>query len=300
MAFTHSGLSEAQVDDQIIGALQAVAPKLDIFSRLFPGKGLVKGNSYKVPVLGATTITDKTGGTIATANGSITGAAVEANKFKGVSWEFIEGEMAAELLPGFFAEQMKEAAQSVACAVIDQALAVLTEANFGTGGNNQIVDADFDTDTLIALRNAAKGKLKDMPASFICNSGCASNLLALNQFVSALAVANGKNYFETGKLPSGILGYDAYEYVNMPNNSESLVGAIVGKGAIAVVAGAPEQVITAGKGDVTDRRIITDPVSGLSVQYTEAIGAGGKIVGEVACIFGAAKAQDAAVLLATA
>lgn len=304
MAMTISGLSEAQLDDQLIPAIQANVPLLDAFSVRLEGEGgegLVVGNSYIVPVVGALTVSDKTAGTTATANASLTGKSVAASAFKGVSWELKEGQVAAKLAGAYMAEQAVEGVSKIAQVVVDAALGNLTAANYGnSSGTDKIVEAlaDFDLDTIAAFRAAAKTKLKGAPGCVILNSYYASKALTLSPVVMAQAVTQGKDVFAAGAaLQTSLFGYRAFEYCDLPGNSENLGGAIIGKGAIAIVAGAPDQLITSGQGDVAYRRIVTDSDSGLGVQYTESVIAGGKITGEVAIIYGTAKAIDAAVRL---
>jgi hypothetical protein len=55
-----------------------------------------------------------------------------------------------------------------------------------------------------------------------------------------------------------------------------------------------------GQGDVVDRRIITEPDSELSVQYTMKVSAGGSVAGEVAILCGVAKLQNSIVRLVSA
>lgn len=305
MAMTISGLSEAQLDDQLIAAIQANVPLLDAFSTVLEGEGdgLVVGDSHIVPVVGALTISDKTAGTTAAANASLTGKPVTVSAFKGVSWELKEGGVNPKLAAAYMTEQAREGVAKIAQAVVDAALALVTASNYGSSaGTDKVVEAlaDFDLDTIAALRAAAKAKLKGQPAAAILNSAVASKVLTLSPVVMAQAVAQGKDAFAAGAaLPTSLFGYRAFEYCDMPGNGENLVGAIIGKGAIAIVAGPPGQLITSGQGNVAYRRIVTDPESGLGVQYTETVDGGGKVTGEVAVCYGAAKAIDAVVRLVT-
>lgn len=304
MATTFTGLSEAQIDDVIIGAIQAMLPYFRAFStQLDHPEGLVKGNSYIVPLIGALTVGDKTPGTLATASGSVTGVSVEADKFKAAAFEAIEGTISARLLATWWPEQIREAAKSVAAQCVDGALNLVTAANFGsTEGEDVITQAlsGMDVGTLADLRTAAKNKLKGIPGAFLCNAAVGSKLITLEQMVYALAIADNRNSIADGRIPGGVLGYDAYEYVDLPSNSENLVAAVIGRSALAVVAGAPEQIITSGQGNVAYRRIVEEPESGLSLQYTEVVDGGGKITAELGLLYGAKKGQDAAVRLVTA
>lgn len=89
-------------------------------------------------------------------------------------------------------------------------------------------------------------------------------------------------------------------YEDFPSNSENLLGAVIGSGALAVAIARPGFFLQSGEGDIIDRRVITDPDSGLSCMYTSKASAGGTLSGEVALLFGVAKAQDAVVRVVSA
>jgi hypothetical protein len=306
MATSFTGLSEAQLDDKIVGAIQAALPYFDLFStRLEPMEGdggIVIGNDYIVPVVGDVTVADKTPGTLATPSGSVSGVPVRASSFKAAAFEAIEGSVSARLMAAWWGEQVTEAVRAVAASVVNAALDNLTESNYGTGAYNQVVEAlaDVDADTIQAIREYAAKKLKGKTASLICAPSLGSRLMTIGQVVYAYGIADKENVVKSGLLPDTLIGHRAFEYVDFPDNSENLVGAVVAKSAIAIVAGAPSQLIGSGQGEVVYRRIIEEPDSGLSLQYTEAVSAGGKVTGEVAVAYGTAKAQNAAVLIATA
>lgn len=296
MATSFTGLSEAQIDDKIIGSIQAVLPMLSAFStQLDNPEGLVQGNSYKVPIMGALTVGNKTPGTLVAASGSLSPANVTASNFKGAGFEAIEGLISKRMMGSWWGAQVAEATKAVAATIVDGALGLVTSTNFAT--EVTVNPAAFTADDLASIRAVAKGKLKHMSGAFLCGSTVASRLITLQQVVLALAIADNRNSIADGKIPGGVVGYQAYEYVDMPS---TLPAAVIGQGALAVVAGAPEQLITSGDGDVTYRRIITEPESGLSLQYTEAVSSGGKVQCEIAAIYGAAKALDAAVRVVAA
>ena len=300
MATTFTGLSEAKIDDVIIGSIQASLPLLDAFStQLDHPEGLVIGNTYKVPLIGALTVGDKTAGTLKTASGSLTGQDVTTSAFKAASFEAIEGNISSKVLAAWWEKQVVEATRSVAQTVVDAALGLVTATNYGSNTGDVVTDADFDDDTVVELRTKAKNKLKNVPGAFICAPSVASQLIKMQNTVLILGMAQGKNLVTDGQIPGQILGYRAFEYVDMPGNSEHLVGAVIGKTALAIVAGAPEQILSSGDGDVRYRRVVTDPESGLSVQYTEVVCGGGKVTAELGVIYGVAKAIDAVVRLVT-
>ena len=303
MATTITGLSEAKIDDVIVGSIKAALPLFDAFSvQLKHEKGLVKGEKYLVPLVGDVTVGDKTPGTLVDPSGSLTGVEVEVSEFKGASFEVKEGEMSRELLGAWWEEQIKTTAHAVAKIVVNAALGLVKAANYGNTSADKVVEAyaDIDEDTLVEIRSAAKEKLKDIPGAFICNSRVASRLIKMQTPVLVLGMVQGKNPYTDGEIPGQFLGYRAFEYIDMPDNSENLAAAVIGKPAIAVTAGAPSQLIQSGDGDVRYRRIIEEPGSGLSMQYTEVVQGGGKIIVELGVLYGVKKAKNAVIRLVTA
>jgi hypothetical protein len=75
---------------------------------------------------------------------------------------------------------------------------------------------------------------------------------------------------------------------------------VVGQAAIAIGIAQPSPLMASGEGNIVERRIISEPDSGLSVMLTVKADAGGTVSGEVALLFGVAKGQDSAVRLLSA
>ena len=302
MATTFTGLSEAKMDEVIIGSIQAMLPYFGAFStQLDHPEGLVKGNTYIVPVIGDLTVADKTPGTLVTPSGSVSGVNVVVNAFKGAAFEAVEGEISRRLLAAWWEKQVAEAAKAVAQQCVDAALALVTADNFGDTSADKVVQAlnGFSTATLADIRAAARKKLKNVPGAFLCNPDVGSKLVTLEQLVYALAIAGDKDVISSGEIPGSVVGYPAFEYVGFPGNSEHLVAAVIGKSALAIAAGAPEQILSSGDGEVTYRRVVTEPDSGLSIQYTEAVNAGGKVIAELGLLYGVKKAQNSVIRLVT-
>jgi hypothetical protein len=303
MATTFTNLSEAQLDDIVIPAIQSMLPYLNAFStRTAYDQGLLLGSTYKVPIIGNLTRKNKTPGSPVDSTGSLTGVDVTVSKFPADSFDANEGEIPASLMATWWPEQMREACIDVAQQVVDDALALVTASNYGSGSGDVVTEAlaDFDIDTLGDIRAKARAKLQRMRGAFICGPDIASKLVTMQQIVLALAIADDRNSIADGKIPGGVLGYDAYEYTAFPDNDENLVAAVIGRGAIAIAAGAPDQLISTGEGDVAYRRVFEEPESGLRIQYTETVHGAGKRKAEVAILEGVAKGQDAVVRLVTA
>jgi hypothetical protein len=97
-----------------------------------------------------------------------------------------------------------------------------------------------------------------------------------------------------------LIGMNTWAYPSFPANGENLGGAVFGQAAILAAVGYPEALMGPGEGNIRDRRVITDPDSGLSVLYTEKADAGGTLTGECQLYYAVAKGQDAAVRLVSA
>jgi hypothetical protein len=110
------------------------------------------------------------------------------------------------------------------------------------------------------------------------------------------ATAGGNNALATGVLPQ-LIGMNTMAYAALPSNSQSLGGVVLGKAAIGAAVAPPDQLAASGEGDIVERRIITEPESGISVLYTMTASGGGTIAGECCLLYGVAKLQDAAVRL---
>ena len=70
--------------------------------------------------------------------------------------------------------------------------------------------------------------------------------------------------------------------------------------SISPSSATPDPLAAAGEGDIVERRIITDPDSGISALFTTTASGGGTIAGEIAILYGVAKGQDAVVRLVSA
>ena len=299
MPTTITNLSTAELDDAIIQALHTVLPVFSAFStRLNFERGLVLGSKIKVPVVGDLTVGNKTAGTLVSTSGSITGVDVTLDAFKGASWELAEGSIDAATAGEYWKGQIPVAVSKLAKTIVDAALANLTAANFAT---EVVVGATstWTPATLAAIQTAADNKLLGGACNLLLGAEGANKLISLEQIVYAFAIANGANTLASGQLPTALSGMPAYKYVGMPT-AGNMLGAVISPAAIGIAAGAPSQIIRSGEGNVVERRIVEDPESGFSVQYTEAVDAGGKITGEVAAIYGSAKATDRVVRVVSA
>ncbi len=300
MATTVSSVNEALVDQKVVEALRYILPMLEAFSFGVTSEGKIKDDSVYVPVATDPTVGTKTAGTLVTATGSLVGTQVTLDTFEGAGWQFTEGSVSARLFETAWADKTAGAVYAMAKQIVDAALALVTAANYGDTDADKlaVAPADFGASDLSELWKLAETKIKQRQRSFGMNAAYAAALLGNSNL--ALVFANsGTNFIQTGIVPQ-LMGMRSWAYGSFPSNSQNLGGAIFGKAAIAVGAAPPSQLLESGMGDVVERRFITEPDSGITVQYTMAVDAGGALKGEIACLYGVKKVQDAIVRLVSA
>lgn len=300
MASTISGINEALVDQRIVEALKSLLPMFSAFSYIIEQDDRITSDTVQVPLATDPTVGDKTAGTFKAADGTLAGTTVTYNKFRAAGWDAVESTMRPSLLANYWAEKASGAVYGVAKDIIDQALALITIANFGDTSADKLVAAaaDFGQDDAANLWQKATAKIKRQKKVFLMNTAYAASLYG-NSNLALVYASAGNNYLQSGLLPQ-FLDLNQMHYQDFPTNSQNLGGAVIGRAALAVAIARPSMLLTSGEGNVVERRIITEPDSGLSAMYTMKADAGGTLSGEVAALFGVAKGQDAVVRLTTA
>jgi hypothetical protein len=300
MASTFSNINQALVDMRIIEALRHVLPLFGMFSHIIEEDDRTSNDVVRVPIALDPTVGDKTAGTFKSTDGSLTGVDVTYNKFRAAGWDATESTLRASMLGSYWADKAAGAVYGVAKDVIDTALALVTATNYGNAAADKLVvaPASFAQEDMGLLWAKAQDKIKRQEKTFLMNSAYGGALLGQGTLGLVFATA-GNNFIETGIIPN-LMGLKVAHYGDMPDNSQNLGGAVIGKAAIAAAIARPGFFLNAGEGNIVDRRVISDPDSGLSAMYTVKADAGGTLSGEVAMLFGVAKAQDAIVRLLSA
>jgi hypothetical protein len=283
-----------------VEAIRTILPALDMFSIRVDAEPAIVNSVKRVPLSTDPTLVTKTPGTFATATGALTGVDVTLNQFRGIGWDATEATTPVKLLPQLWAEQAAGGIHKIAKDVIDQALALITATNYGnaTADKSVVAPADFGQYELAQLWEKGQTKIKSQEQTLLINSSYQAAMLGLSGLGLVFATS-GLNFIASGKIPS-LMGMNVVHYNGVPTNSENLGGAVIGKAAIAIAIARAGFFLNAGDGNIVDRRVISDPQSGLSAMLTTKADAGGTLSGEVAMLFGVAKAQDAVVRLLTA
>jgi hypothetical protein len=301
MATTVATINESLVDQAVVKALRYILPALKFFSYQVESEERIINDVIYVPIATDPTVATKTPGTFATGTGGIAGTAVTLDTPIAAGWGFNEGEMRPSLLPQAWADKAAGGVYALAKAVVDAALALVTASNFSNvEGTDKLTKAvaDWDQGELASLIGIGAKKIRQRERAILLNTDYAMGLMGNSMFALTFS-ASGMNLLETGKVPN-LFGFPAMQYDALPTNSESLGGVVFGRAALCVAAAPMAQLMSAGDGNIRNRRIITDPESGVSVLYTEQADAGGTLAGEVSLVYGVKKGQNAAVRLVSA
>jgi hypothetical protein len=211
-------------------------------------------------------------------------------------WAFNEGAISADLFSAAWADKAAGAVYALAKQVVDATLALLTASNFSDVENTDkltVAIADFGMSDLAALWKMAAAKIKQRQRTYLMGPDVAAAIFGESVITNAFS-NSGNNIVATGVMPS-LLGMNCIMYDAFPANSEGLASAIVGKAALLAAVAPPQPISVAGEGAISEKRIITDPDSGISVLYAATAEAGGAVRGECSVLYGVAKGQNAAV-----
>jgi hypothetical protein len=300
MASVFTNINTARMDERIIRALRNSRVALDLMSFRMAPLPMLINEVVRVPLATDPTVDTKTPGELATPTGALTGVDVTLNQPKQATWDATEGLIDPNTISQYWEDKAAGAVAEMAHTVIIAALGNVTAANYGDTAADKLVTvpASFMQEDLARLWELGQNKIKDQEQSLLLNTAYSAAILA-QPGLGLLFAQTGNNIVSTGKLPV-MMGMTAAHYGRMPSNSQSLGGMVMGRAAIAVAMAAPAGFLGSGDGDIKERRVITDPESGLSCMYTVVAQGGGKLIGEVSCLYGTAKAQNSIVRLASA
>lgn len=296
MATTVSTVNQSLVDTRVVEGLRSILPILQAISYRPAVRGMVKNDSIYVPIATDPTAQSKTAGTLVTPNGTLAGTQVQLSNHYAAGWSFNEGEVSADLFANAWADKVSGAVYSLAKQVIDATLALITASNFGDSEGTDkltVAIADFGMADLATLWQYGAAKIKQRQRTYLMGPAVAGAVFGESVITSAFSY-NSNNLVATGNIPS-LLGMPTVMYDAFPANGESLASAIVGKAALLAASAPPDSLANAGEGQLTEKRVITDPESGISVLYASTATAGGSVAGECSILYGVAKGQNAVV-----
>jgi len=296
MATTLSNLSIAGIEMAIQQALKTALIPLNAFSLGINTAGMRLNDIKRVPVLGDPSAQVKTPGTAVTEDGTVTGVDVTLDTAREAAFSLIEGQVTASEAQAYAEGLASGAVYSIAKAVMDSAFALFTAANFST--KHVCPVSNFSSEDLGSLFQAAEKLKLGRNRSLILNAAYTSQLIGSSTLGLILATL-GDAALKTAALPP-LMGMSSYVYSGLPDNSENLGGIVTDKTAIAVALAPPEQLVNAGEANCIFNNRVSEPDSGVTVNYKMVGDAdGGKIKGIVTLFYGVDVVRDAAVRLVT-
>jgi hypothetical protein len=287
MSTAFTNLSTAQVDDMVVEAAREFLPLFRMFSIELSADSKVYNNVVKVQLSTDPTVGVKTLGAVGADTGALTGVDVTINTPKQATWKATEGTISAATLPAWWQTQINGGMYGCAKAIIDSALGLVKASAFGNTDADKLVvaPADFGWSDYAALEVKADVKIK-RPVGMLLNAYYAGAIRAETSIMQYAATL-GQDALASGKVPT-VNGITPIKYVGLPDNGENLGGFVFGRAAIAGIVAPYDLINSSGEGDIVERRMITEPDSGLTVVYTVTAQGAGTRIGEIAVMYGVA------------
>jgi hypothetical protein len=291
------------IEDTVLPALKLGLTPINAFSVKATDQPLAKGEVTTVPVLSAAT-----SGTYSTTYESgdttVTGTAVTMAAPTYSSWHFNPQIDQVQMTPELWLGKAAEATYAVTKTVVQGVLAKFVGANIGSTGDTDtktITAANYDVSDQADLWGMLKTKGVEGQVSAIHTVDYAAALLKDSALTDLSA--SGERVLMTGELPM-ILGARQFYTDAFPTavTSENTGVIYTGKTTAAVALAIPQSIddgLVSGSG--TRVMVLTDPDTGLSLQFREWYNSGtGVFWGSVAVMYGTSFVQDAAVRIISA
>lgn len=260
-----AGLKLDVILDEALRAFAKEMLPIKSFSTAFYDQPLAGTDKVSVPYfpLESAASTDFNG-TYAFGNTEVQLRDVTVNKRKYQSMAFTSSELARQ--PQLRPEEYgRVKGQKLAEDVITDILSLVTIANYGAAGFTgaaSTFDSDDVSDLAMACTNA---KWPRIGRSLILSPAYYNALLKDKSIKTSPSVSVTEQALLAGQVPQ-LAGFNVHETLLIPGNAENLVGMAVYSSAILVAFSpiAPAQDVL----DVlTDYRAVTDPASGLTLEY---------------------------------
>ncbi len=288
MSNTLTNLKDIKVAQKALLPFTAQLMPVSSFSTNFGPQQADKGDTVRVPLVGAPSGSSDFAGDYTTGSDSTVTTlpvTLDRHKFKTVHVTARENsETAMDLLDVL----VQTAAQQLAQDVLLDILTVVTAANFGTPGIPALAATSFDYRKVLSLREACgAAKMPASPRSLVLDAGYYTNLLA-DEVVAKSFNLNLSAPGVTDALIRRLAGFDLHETVVIPaDHSEKLVGFAVHPSAVAVAMRYLQPVA-----DYQQAGAVTDPQTGMTFGYLRFTDTrANKVFVTVECLYGFAAAR---------
>lgn len=259
MANTLGGINLAQIAQETLRTLVHQFFPLSAFTTDFNDDIKDKGESVATRVVTAVAAQDLSGGYSAT-DVTTTAKTITLNQFKGFVYAFTDAEVSKAGDAGWLQRMIVDPAIAATReAVMDTILALVTVANFSSGG--VITSANFDADDLADLAGTLSTAKVPKGNRFAMLSPTYFASLGKDNAIQVANAYGDRGPVVDNRIPR-VHGFDIFEYTDIPTNGESLAGIVGGREGLIIAARQPAtpQYFT---GDIEN---ITDPTTGLPIQ----------------------------------
>lgn len=261
MANTLTDLKDVRIAQAALLPWMTELMPLSIFSTNFGPDAADKGDTVKVPIVGAPSpSSDFAGDYTANADSQTSSIPIVLNKHKFKTVHLTAKEAATTAVP-LLEKLVSTAAQQLAIDVLTDIFSCVTKANFGAALEGVSADS-FDYKSILGIREACNlAKMPKDQRSLVLNTSLNTALLA-DDIVSRSFITNLAQPGVVEARVNRIAGFNVHETDCVPSNSENLAGFVAHPSAVAVAMRYLQPIA-----NYDEAGAVTDPVTGLTFGY---------------------------------
>lgn len=261
MANTLTDLKDVRIAQAALLPWMTELMPLSIFSTNFGPDAADKGDTVKVPVVGAPSPASDFGGSyIVDTDSEASAIPVVLNKHKFKTVHMTAKEAATTAVP-LLEKLVSTAAQQLATDVLTDIFSSVKKSAFSAAAEGVAAD-EFSYKEILKIREACnKAKMPKSPRSLVINTSLNTALLA-DDIVSRSFIANLAQPGVVEARVSRIAGFNVYETDCVPDNGENLAGFAAHPSALAVAMRYLQPIA-----NYDEAGAVTDPVTGLTFGY---------------------------------
>lgn len=281
MANTLTDLKDVRIAQAALLPWMTELMPLSVFSTNFSPSPSDKGDTVKVPVVGAPTAASDFAGTyMQDIDSEASSVPVVLNKHKFKTVHMTAKEAATTAVP-LLEKLVATAAQQLAIDVLTDIFSSVKKATFTTAADVASAEA-FSYKTVLKIREACnKAKMPKAGRALVVNTSLNTALLA-DDIVARSFISNLAQPGVVEARINRLAGFDVYETDCVPDNGENLAGFAAHSSAVAVAMRYLQPIA-----NYDEAGAVTDPVTGLTfgyLRYTDT--ASNKVLITLECLYG--------------
>lgn len=281
MANTLTDLKDVRIAQAALLPWMTELMPLSVFSTNFSPSPSDKGDTVKVPVVGAPTAASDFAGTyMQDIDSEASSVPVVLNKHKFKTVHMTAKEAATTAVP-LLEKLVATAAQQLAIDVLTDIFSSVKKATFTTAADVASAEA-FSYKTVLQIREACnKAKMPKAGRALVVNTSLNTALLA-DDIVARSFITNLAQPGVVEARINRLAGFDVYETDCVPDNGENLAGFAAHSSAVAVAMRYLQPIA-----NYDEAGAVTDPVTGLTfgyLRYTDT--ASNKVLITLECLYG--------------